>query len=79
MYFSSFVFESLFQLAVIVPDALIALVIQKEAIRQAVRCPVLDDTAATDAMIRATLFRTGAFFDIGATHIAIPIVTVNVK
>jgi len=62
-------FKPLFQLAIIICQAFITLIIEEQTKRQAVRFPVFDNTITTFAMIRASLFRTSTFFYVRTRHL----------
>lgn len=61
-------FKTLFQLLIVVLYAFITVIIEKQAIWQAVCFFMLDYTSTATAIVRTPLFRTGTFFYIRATH-----------
>jgi len=61
-------FKPLFQYPTIIRKAFIAVVIKKQAKRQAVRFPMLDNAVTAFAMVWASQFRASALFHICTRH-----------
>lgn len=53
---------------IVISNAFVALIIKKQAIRQAICFPVLDYASTASPIIRASFFRTSALFYIRTTH-----------
>jgi hypothetical protein len=65
------IFKPLLQFAVIIRDALVPIIIKKQAKRQAVSFPVFYHTGTAFFVIRAGRFRAGAFFYVSTSHYVI--------
>ena len=64
----AFVFKTHFQFLIIVLNTFITVIIEKQAIRQAVCFSMLNHASTTSPIIRASFFRTSALFYIRTTH-----------
>jgi len=65
--------KPLLQFAIEIPKAFIALIVQKQAIRQTIGFPVLDHAGTTPIVIFTRLFRAGALGHIRATQATHPL------
>lgn len=53
---------------IVISNAFVALIIKKQAIRQAICFPVLDYASTAFSVVRTRLFGTSTFFYVGTTH-----------